>query len=569
MSVLHIKQIESHLKQVFRDLVDLSDYAKKNAVDRDMAFLTRSLAAFALANCCDLDAKTAASCITDGGQDNGIDAIHFDENEKILYLVQSKWKQDGRGSLERGDGQKFITGFKDIINAKFDRFNDRVRLKKPYIEKALNSGDSKFCLVLTYTGNDPLATEQQRDFTDLLEEMNDTSPILSLRVFRQVNIHGIIASGAQGSPINLEIAISNWGQTRDPYCAFYGQVAATDVASWDVHNPRLFSPNLRVFLGSTEVNQSLMDTLVHNPEKFWYFNNGITVLCSSIRKKPIGGNSKESGVFECFDVSIVNGAQTVGAIAAANVNHSSAVMKAMVPVRFISLEQCPEGFAAEVTRANNTQNRIERRDFVSLDPEQERIKTELRLDGVTYVYKSGETAPRNTPGFDLSEATIALACSRPDISFTLDAKREISKLWEDITKSPYRVLFNPGVNGKQIWRFVQIMREIDDVLASEHSSRGGREKMLPIHGNRFLAYQVFRSVDRNLLEDMDANLGDLLPQVRSRTMSLLDECMEMVDRLFPDSYLASLFKNQSKCKQLDAAMNPAGGAATRKGRKKR
>src|SRR5260370_1295423 len=167
------------------------------------------------------------------------------------------------------------------------------------------------------------------------------------------------------------------GQTREPFSSFYGQVSAIEIASWYAFHPRIFAPNIRMFLGSTEVNQSLMETLRNSPEKFWYFNNGITALCASIKKKLIGGSSRESGYFECTDMTIVNGAQTVGAIALANSNHPDAVAKAFVPDRFISLDQCPQGFASEVTRATNTQNRIERRDFVSLDPEQERLRTEL------------------------------------------------------------------------------------------------------------------------------------------------------------------------------------------------
>ena len=131
--------------------------------------------------------------------------------------------QDGRGSLDRGDGQKFITGFKDIINARFDRFNEKIQRKRAEVEKALKAADSRFVLVIVYSGQDVLASEQQRDFDDLLAEMNDPSEILSLRLLRQADVHGIIASGAKGTPINLEVMLENWGLTREPFSAFYGR----------------------------------------------------------------------------------------------------------------------------------------------------------------------------------------------------------------------------------------------------------------------------------------------------------------------------------------------------------
>ena len=73
-------------------------------------------------------------------------------------------------------------------------------------------------------------------------------------------------------------------------------------------------------------------------------------------------------------------------------------------IRLISLENCPEAFDREITRTNNTQNRIERRDFVALDREQERIRNELHLEAIMYVYKSGEIIPGATRGFDLVDA---------------------------------------------------------------------------------------------------------------------------------------------------------------------
>jgi len=40
---------------------------------------------------------SAARAVTDGAGDNGIDAIYFDESNRRLYLVQSKWMKNGVG----------------------------------------------------------------------------------------------------------------------------------------------------------------------------------------------------------------------------------------------------------------------------------------------------------------------------------------------------------------------------------------------------------------------------------------------------------------------------------------
>jgi AIPR protein len=552
MSIIHVQQIKAQLVNIFDGLIDLSDYAQASANEREMAFLTRALAAFCLTHLADIKPDVAASSVTDGTHDNGIDAVYYDSVEKILYFVQTKWQSDGRGSLARGDAQKFITGVKDIINARLDRFNAKVQRRSKDILDALYSTQTRLVLVVAYTGQEPLAADVQRDFDDLLLEMNDPSDIVQLRLLRQGSLHSIIASGTLGSPINIEVVLRNWGQIREPYMAYYGQVAVSEVATWwESHHPRLFSPNLRMFLGNTEVNQGIVDTLSAIPENFWYFNNGITALCASIKKKPLGGTSHDSGVFEISELKIVNGAQTVGAIATAYSRSPDKATKAHVMVRFISLESCPPDFANEVTRATNTQNRIERRDFVSLDDQQERIKTELQLDGVIYVYKSGETTKDPLTGFDLIEATVALACSHKDLFYAVQAKREIGKLWEDITKAPYRALFNPSVSGLRLWRLVQMQRAIDSELRIQQEERDGKEKMFPVHGNRFLAYQVYKYLLSGPIDDLTIDISPLLRRVKETTNRATIRTIQATADLFPDSYLASLFKNLTRCRKID------------------
>ena len=308
MGVIQVRQIRSYLLNTFNGLIDISDHTKRSAYEQDSVLLSRSLAAFAVMHLAGVEAQIAASSITDGFKDNGIDAIHYDEKEKRLYLVQAKWNHEGKGSIGHGDALKVVRGIRDLFKPNYAKFNAKVQSKSAEIDKALLSGDMRVVLVIIYSGQEPMHQDVKEEFDDLLQRMNDTGEdVLSYQVIRQSNIHGFIVSGAKGAPLNLEVAIHNWGMTREPYKSFYGQVAASDIAQWDIHHPRLFAPNLRLFLGSTEVNQSLIDTLRNSPKNFWYYNNGITALCLSVKKKKVGGDQRDSGVFECTDVSIVNG----------------------------------------------------------------------------------------------------------------------------------------------------------------------------------------------------------------------------------------------------------------------
>lgn len=553
MSDIHLRQIKSYLQKTFNGLIDLSDWKNKSEKDKDKesVFLSRSLAAFSLKILADTSPEEASKSVVDGAGDNGIDAIYFDKRERILYVVQSKWKNSSKGSIDRGSIQKFIQGFKDLVNIKYDRFNPKLNNKVAEINEALEDTRTKFELIVIYSSQDPLADEPKRDIDDLLIEMNDPTDMVSLQVLRQSNIHSIISQGLQGVPINLDVLLCDWGQTREPYQSYYGQVSAQEVADWWNSNYlRLFAQNIRVFLGDTDVNEGIIKTVKNEPEKLWYYNNGITALCSTIVKKPLGGSGRDTGIFECQDVKIVNGAQTVGSIARASQLYPEQAARAKVHIRFISLEKCSEEFEKEITKYNNTQNRIDRRDFVSLDIEQERIKNELQLEEISYVYKSGELIPDKQKGFDLVEATIGRACYQEDVSLSVRVKDKIGSLWEDLEKAPYKILFNPSVNGPEIWRLVKILRIVDNELSLEKKKRTKRKRLFPINANRLILHLVYKSLSQDFFSVSSDLSPSQIKQIKSSTLKFLEKVTDEANRLYPDSYPASIFKNVTKCREI-------------------
>ena len=111
MSIVHVNQIAKKLQTLFEGKIDVSG----NNNDPEITFLTRSLAAYAIQISAQIDEIEAANSITDGFDDNGIDAIYFSQTNRTLYLAQSKWIQDGNGEPPTGDVNKFITGITSHI----------------------------------------------------------------------------------------------------------------------------------------------------------------------------------------------------------------------------------------------------------------------------------------------------------------------------------------------------------------------------------------------------------------------------------------------------------------------
>jgi hypothetical protein len=552
---VHIGHIRAALNTRFASSIDLSDVsAKASKEERDNQFLTRSLAAFAIAELAAIDDRIAASCVVDGTDDDGIDAFYFDSNEHTCYLVQSKWDKSGTHSIALGEMLKFLQGVRHLLESSLEQFG-KLKAKQLEIEAALSDSATKFVLVIAYTGEPDLADEVRRPIDELLTAQNDVSDLLSYRVLRQSNLHSIVAQKAQGESVNIEILLHEWGTLDEPFRAYYGQVYLEDIVKWKVYGQNLFVRNLRGFKGNTEVNDGIINTIRQSPQNFWYFNNGITVLCTKISKKPLGGSGRSSGTFECEDASVVNGAQTVGSIIAALNGGQNGFHHARVLVRLISLEGCPPNFSRELTSAANTQNRIERKDFAALDPEQSRLRTELLLEtGKEYAFRTGDRAPRPDEGCTLDEAAVALACAQKDVTLAVTAKAAQGRLYEDVSQPPYTALFNPSVSALKMWRSVEVLRAVDDELKTRRLELEGKDRYIAIHGNRFVLHMVFQCVPS--IDSM--GIGKEFEQAKTRiptlTRDALTRMTAKIAELFPTTYAGNLFKNNTKCKELASAL---------------
>lgn len=557
---IHVRHLRDAIEARFAGLVDLTDVVDAGQHQRDVTLRTRGLAALALVRSFGITDADAAKAVVDGSDDQGIDAVLVLNSAigvvgSTIALVQSKWHENGTSSFGQGDVLKLVRGLKLLTNEEWDKFNAKFGSHVPEVELALADPNVRLELILVTSGSAELAPDVQSAIDEVLTEMNDPQPLVAVSRLGLAEMHRLIATGTQGARVDLQVTLEHWGFVDEPFQAYYGLVDAASVAAWfDQHRDQLFAQNLRRSLGATAVNDSLIETLKTNHDNFWYFNNGITALCESVKKTAKGGASRNYGEFTLEGVSIVNGAQTCASIATAvGVNPEAA--NARIWARFISLEQCPEGFATDVTRATNTQNTIEARDFVALDEEQNRLRTEMLLSlQKTYSIQRGEAVPPEASGCTVADATVALACLQSDATLAVLAKSAVGRLWDNINRPPYKTLFNPSVSAFRVWRAVTVMREVDAALDAARKQVEGRAKAVAVQGNRIVLHLVFGELAHDRIDDADADWGPELDRVPALTGEMLTCLTAQVEQHFSQNYITSLFKNASRCRALVEAV---------------
>lgn len=561
----HVAQVDAVLRQRFFPLVPQGP-ENRTPEDHDKNRLTRSLAAYAIAKMCGLDDAAAAECITDGGDDNGIDAAHFDRANNQLVLVQSKFKRNG-DAPSQAEVLKTINGIKKLREKQFAGFNRDFQDRIDEIEEALDTAGVGIVVGFVYLG-DTLGRHAIDDLNAYAAECNAVSDVLGWRDCGIASIHGWLVEEQALGNVTVRVTLERWKCVTAPRKAVYGQIPAAALAELArLHGKALFQRNIRHYLGTYGVNAAIVDTVHSAPGDLFYLNNGITIVAEEIRQ---AGTSETSCAFEFINASIVNGAQTAGAMLTASQNGTISP-EARLLVTTIEIGRNADELGVRITKARNHQNIVLGIDFAALDPTQERLRRELAAAGFRYFYRPSEEARvPNASSFTVEEAAIAIACLscapmaraevdlrrargqpvRNAIDIVVAAKKEVSRLW-DQSGTFYPQLFSGDLTGIRLCRLVRIFRMLNGILAAtEQSETEYARRMFFRHGRYFImafvaqkCAAVVNRAGHALTADDEAEL--------SRATNELAEAIyaASMDRQWEKGYLA-IFRNLGDAQPL-------------------
>ncbi|MFJ7278079.1 AIPR family protein [Kitasatospora sp. NPDC098663] len=537
----HIRNLKKRISERFDTLIDMSDEPWASEKKRNEKFLSRGVAALAIkreTGCADRD---AALSIIDGRDDWGIDAIAVElpasgqSGRPHITLAQAKWSDNATAGFGQSEVDRLFRGLDYLLNLEFNRFNNRIEHHVEALDKALDSGSPKITLLLALVTDTELHPDIRALLDSEVKKRNWAEDMVEWRVLDLRGLYQEILGEHADRKIELEAWVEGVGREENPFTAYYGTLSAADVAEWyETHDRHLFARNIRDSL-DTDVNDKIRATLLQEPENFWYFSNGITLLCDRIRKKGKGSFSPGSGAgFVLEGASVVNGAQTVSAMHRAMQRNPTPASRGRVLVRIISLENCPEGFGDQVTLNTNTQNPIEERDWKSRDPIQTGLRDDFSLSlGRTYVLKRGESEPARESGCTMTEAAIALAATHRSPELGAKAKRDPSLLWE---KANYQELFGNALNtapsAHQVWRCIQLVRAVAETLTEQSENLFGRAASTASNGDLLISHIVFQNLNSDGLDNEDKDWNSELAKVPDLVEQALGWLVDTIDKAY-------------------------------------
>ena len=348
------------------------------------------------------DEDIAARALVGGSHDKSVDAVVIDDRARVVFLVQGKFRlRLNQGSESRSDVvafadlgavlwddrdayRRFAEGLDPLVHARLDEARgrlqrrDRYKLHLLYVTTGSCSSSLRHEAEAIARGAKGLTEFEVFDGRGALGVYRDyldgvAPPVRSLDL--PVQASGRVASGV-ASRFDPSSQIESWVFT----------MSGKDVAKlFESTGVRLFARNIRGFLGGTWINQAMQATLSDRPEYFWYFNNGITVVCSGAQEI----RQKGKTILRVINPQVINGQQTTRVLAAqADLAPTASVLARVIQIpRDSDSEDHFEELVTRIVEATNWQNQIKASDLVANDRRQVFIERELRKRGYQYLRK--------------------------------------------------------------------------------------------------------------------------------------------------------------------------------------
>ena len=460
----------------------------------------------------DLDGDDVFDCLTEGGGDFGVDAIHISEEydgEFTVSLFQAKYKNnlEGNSNFPEEGIKSLINAINYLFNpaAKLEHINQRLLVKVEEARSLIRDG--YIPQVRTIACNNGLKWNLSA------QEAIDRAEFGDQVTWEYVNHERLVKILQASKPVKDTLQLSGKAIVEDMEFSrvLLGRISVTEIATLiERHGERLLERNIRRYLGlqGNRVNEGIRHTLTSDEKNnFYFYNNGVTLTCDSFSY-----NALQDGDYQVRveNLQIINGGQTCMTIFKTlrepDLIHQNA--QAFVLLRLYQLPRDNDGLVQRITYATNSQNPVDLKDLRANDERQNRLKMDIEQLGFKYRPQRSNTPTRSTDITSgvAAEAVLSVWRRKPHQA-KFFSREHFGKLYDTI--------FTDQLNGAQIVIAVQLYRIAENRRKRPEST----DPDFVRYASCFIAMQM----GQKLLADMKVQMKDISHQNFQSAQMLIDQ----------------------------------------------
>ncbi|MDQ0861602.1 AIPR family protein [Bacillus sp. V2I10] len=364
----------------------IDEYLKENSEKTNMVSIGNSFCEWILYNIFELREDEVNDAVEISGKfDNGIDAV-FEYNSEICIL-QSKYST----SHSIDSMVRFIADCQRVATELPYSERDYVLEMCKKVRQANQNNETINCYYIT---NNDISEHENIQKKSALKNVKEEYKNLKYFFYDFENIHeaieikkGMLPKNFRDKKIKLPIQ-SNF----ESFGTLVTMVKVNHFAEFvNEGGNTLFHSNIRNFLKGTKINQGIKKTLKEELNNFWYYNNGVTIVCDDY--------AFVRGLVNITAPQIVNGCQTAKTLAGYFKNMTSSEINELEQEGYILIkiiktkksadENLKKELRDKITRYTNSQNAVKGLDFYALDTFQRTLKISFKQYGYYYEIQRG------------------------------------------------------------------------------------------------------------------------------------------------------------------------------------
>lgn len=360
---------------------------------------------------CICDQDFMMKLFNEGCHDEGVDAVYIDEESLTINLFNFKFRAKFNPDKQQSKDEAILSSkFLNVLKTENNHLDGKLKnFAKIIIDKynSLTEWTTNFYIVSNENKELNVDDNNLSEFAEIYDVNIETIGLDTITDM-MLPSHKKISS-----TVNLptEAVMSYAESARDSNVSYIVHMRLTDLIritcsdgklrlSDNLEDEKCLSKvkeskevlfdNVRGFILRSKYNKNIEYTLTTEPSKFFFYNNGITIVAENIDYKELNSGKRIRLSLQNFQV--LNGGQTLRTVHQFNQKNeqyiSDNLSKAEILVRILRVTD--NTLKNKIGEYTNSQNAIKPSDLKSLRKEQLELDTYLAEHKIVYIRKRGD-----------------------------------------------------------------------------------------------------------------------------------------------------------------------------------
>lgn len=459
----------------------------------------------------------------EGYSDEGIDAVYIDNEENVISLFNFKFREKfNPEKLQSKDEAILSSKFLTVLKTENNNLEGKLKDFAHSIIELYNSTiEWKTIFYVVSNENKELSPEDKnlRDFAELFDvnvECIGLDTITAIMLPKHKSISSVIN-------LPSEAVMSYSESARSSNVSYIVRMRLTDLIritcndeslrnNFQLENEECLASakeeidvlfdNVRGLILKSKYNKNIEATLRNEPNRFFFYNNGLTAVAENIDYQEINSGKRIKLKLENFQV--LNGGQTLRTIHLFNQKNSQFITdnlsKAEILVRVLKITD--NSLKNKIGEYTNSQNAIKVSDLKSLRQEQLELDKFLSDHNILYIRKRGDEGNAVSKKYSHTIGMERLG----QILWTIQGCPEmVSNKKMEIFTSRYEELFcTPDLISQRTIDLINSFFEIKKAYKSTRYRFSDQKCMYVLYVSYFTSNTNFERIISNLEDTIDS-----------------------------------------------------------------